>query len=179
MRISLAKLKAIIVYFCTYTNPRFLGKVKLMKLFYFLDFMHVKNYGVPVTHDCYVNLEHGPIPSTIKNLVDNVENDIDNAMLADIIRIKKLEDEKIHRIECLRKFTERDKGYLSENELKILKKISVRFGESNMREIEKIAHEEAPWKETKSLDNIPYTLAAKDSDCLVDEETIKVMLEAE
>ena len=179
MRISLPKLKAIILYFCTYTNPRFLGKVKLMKLFYFLDFMYVKNYGVPVTHDCYVNLEHGPIPSTIKNLVDSVENDIDNAMLADVIKIDRPKNGRIHRIECLRKFNDRDKGYLSENELKILKKICVRFGESNMRDIEKVAHEEAPWKETKSLDNIPYTLAAKDIDCLVDEETIKAMLEVE
>lgn len=179
MRISLQKLKAILTYFCTYTNPRFLGKVKLMKLFYFLDFLYVKNYGVPVTHDCYVNLEHGPIPSTIKNLVDSVENDIDNAMLADTIKINSLEDEKIHRVESLRKFNERDKGYLSENELKTLKKICLRFGESNMRDIERVAHEEAPWKETKSLDNIPYSLAARDKDCLVDEETIRIMSETE
>ncbi len=179
MRISLPKLKAIILYFCAYTNSRFLGKVKLMKLFYFLDFMHVKNHGVPVTYDCYVNLEHGPVPSTIKNLVDTVESDVDNAILADTIQIDKSDGENIHRVKCVRKFTEKDEEYLSENEIKILKKICVRFADSNMVEIEKISHEEAPWKETKALDEIPYTLAAKDSDCLVDEETIRIMLKAE
>ena len=55
MKIPMPKLKAILLYFGTYTDNRFLGKVKLMKLFYFLDFMHVKKYGTPVTYDTYVN----------------------------------------------------------------------------------------------------------------------------
>jgi uncharacterized phage-associated protein len=177
MKISSRKLKAIILYFCENTNPIFLGKVKLMKLFYFLDFLHVKNYGTPVTYDCYVNLEHGPIPSSIKNLVDSVDGDVDNSILADVITIKNSEDLNIHRIFALRKFAENDKKYLSENELEILKRVCLRFGNSNTKDIEDASHREAPWSSTKIFDTIPYHLAAKDGDCLVDEETIKLLTE--
>ena len=175
MKISSIKLKAIILYFCANTNPIFLGKVKLMKLFYFLDFMHVKNYGAPVTYDCYVNLEHGPIPSSVKNLVDSVEDDVDSSILADIITIKGSDNLKMHRIFPLREFTESDGKHLSENELNILKKVCLRFQNSNTKEIEEASHKESPWKETKMFDPIPYTLAAKDKDCLVDEETIRLL----
>lgn len=179
MKISLPKLKAIILYFYTYTDPRFLGKVKLMKLFYFLDFMHVKNYGAPVTYDTYVNLEHGPIPSAIKNLIDSADDDIDNSVLADALKIVRSEGEDIHRVECLRKFTDGDEKCLSENELKILKKVCLRFGESNTKTIEDAAHKEAPWAKTKFLDTIPYALAIEDKDCLVNAETIKLLSEIE
>ena len=81
----------------------------------------------------------------------------------------------IHRIVPLRGFTENDKKYLSDNELDILKKVCLRFGDSNARDIEEAAHKEAPWKETRFLDMIPYTLATKDSDCLVDEKTIELL----
>lgn len=175
MKIPLPKLKAIILYFCTYTNPKFLGKVKLMKLFYFLDFMHVKKYGIPVTYDCYVNLEHGPIPSFVKNLVDSAADDIDNSVLADTITIDRPEGIDMYRITPVKKFTEKDEKYLSENELDILKKVCLRFGDSNTKDIEEASHKEAPWRDTKFLEAIPYTIAAKDSDCLVEEEVIKVL----
>jgi hypothetical protein len=65
MNIPIQKLKAMILFFATFTDPRLLGKKKLMKLFYFADFGHVKRYASPITYDNYVHLEHGPIPSAI------------------------------------------------------------------------------------------------------------------
>ena len=57
--ITLDKIKSIKIYFAKNTNSQYLGKVKLMKLFYFLDFTHVKDYGIPVTYDTYYKLETG------------------------------------------------------------------------------------------------------------------------
>jgi len=93
MKIPLSKLKAMVLYFCGNTDPRFLGKVKLMKLFYFADFIHVKNFGSPITYDNYVRMEHGPIPSVILNLIDAVDGDVDSAELADIIKSANLIEE--------------------------------------------------------------------------------------
>lgn len=176
MRIPLSKLKAILLYFGTYTNTRFLGKVKLMKLFYFLDFMHVKQYGSPVTYDAYIHLEHGPIPSNIKNLVDSLDDDMDNAVLSDTIKIEKLEGQNVHRIMPIRKFNENDTKYFSENELDILQKVCMRFYNANAREIEEESHKESPWSKTELLDEIPYTLAADDSDCKISKEEIELLL---
>jgi len=176
MKISLPKLKAILLYFGNSTDRKFLGKVKLMKLFYFLDFMHVKKYGAPVTYDTYVNLEHGPIPSAIKNLVDTADDDIDSSVLADTISFERLEGENIHRIIPSRKFTESDKKHFSLNELDILKRVCERFGDKNTKYIEDTSHGEAPWQKTKFSNQIPYTLAVDDDDCLVSEEEIETIL---
>lgn len=172
----LPKIKAILLYFYTNTDPKFLGKVKLMKLFYYLDFTHVKTYGSPVTFDTYINLEHGPIPTIIKNLVDTVEDDIDSSELIDTIRIEKSNDRGIHRVIATRSFAENDKKYFSEIELETLEKVCARFGNKTARFIENSSHKEAPWRKTNLADEIPYTLATEDKDCLVDKEIIELSL---
>jgi uncharacterized phage-associated protein len=177
MKMPLPKLKAILLYFANNTDPRFLGKVKLMKLFYFFDFMHVKNYGSPVTFDRYVKMEHGPIPSTILNLVNAVDSDLDSAELSDTIRIEKSDESTIHRILPTRQFSDYDRGYFSETELEILEKVCARFGNKTTKFVEDASHKEAPWRTTQFLDEIPYTLASEDKDCVVDKETITLSIQ--
>ncbi len=177
MNIPVPKLKAILLYFANYTNSRFLGKVKLMKLFYFLDFLHVKKYGAPITYDTYVNLEHGPIPSAIKNLIDTADDDFDNSILADTIKFEKNDSQNIHRVIALRNFSENDKKYFSPTELDILENVCKRFGEKNTKQIEDVSHKEAAWMETNLLETIPYSLATKDKDCLVSKEEIDTLMQ--
>lgn len=176
MNIPIQKLKAIILYFCDNTDQKFLGKVKLMKLFYFLDFVHVKNYASPVTYDRYVKLEHGPIPSTIKNLVDGAE-DVENSVLADIIDIERPDGTMMCKVVPRRSFSESDRKFFSHSELEVLSAVCQRFGKSNTSQIEAASHAEAPWSQTEMFDEIPYTLAALDLDCRVSSEEIKIMLE--
>jgi uncharacterized phage-associated protein len=176
MNIPLAKLKAILLFFGNYTDTKFLGKVKLMKLFYFLDFMHVKKYGTPITYDTYVNLEHGPIPSGIKNLVDTASDDVDDSILADTISFETPQGTRMCRVIPSRKFTEKDEKLFSKSEMEILNVVCQRFKDSNTKTIEQASHDEAPWKETSLLDAIPYTLAAKDPDCIVSFADIELAL---
>ncbi len=177
VKIPIPKLKAILLYFCNYTDTKFLGKVKLMKLFYFLDFMHLKKYGSPVTYDTYIHLEHGPIPTSIKNLVDSATDDVDHSMLADTISIEKPEGTDMCRVIPKRKFTDRDKKYFSETELEILERVCAQFGDKNTKFIEDASHNESPWSKTSLLDKIPYTLAVQDANCLVPEEEISLIEE--
>lgn len=174
MKISQNKLKAILLYFAHHTDQRFLGKVKLLKLFYFLDFTHVKIYGGPVTYDTYVKLEHGPVPSLIKNLVDTLEDDIDTAILADTITIEYLD--RMHRIKPMRNLLDSDLVMFSKQELKTLESVCKRFYSSNAQSIETASHEESPWKDSAMLDVIPYTMAANDLDCQVSREDIDLLI---
>lgn len=176
MQIPLAKLKAVLRYFCENTHPQRLGKVKLMKLFYFLDFTNLKRYGSPVTFDTYVNLEHGPIPSVIKNLVDNVEDDPENAILGDTIRITTPEGMRIKQVSAFKKFSEQDEGMFTPAEMEVMREVSARFFSSTAEEVKLASHEEAPWKMTNHLDNIPYNLAAEDPDCKFKKEEIDLVL---
>lgn len=176
MKIPLIKLKAILLYLANNTDAKFLGKVKLMKLFYFLDFMHVKKYGTPVTYDTYINLEHGPIPSAIKNLIDTADDDLDSSALADTIHFEHPKGTQMSRILPNRKFTEKDRKLFSETELDILQKVCELFGDKNTQYVEKISHKEAPWDKTSFLDKIPYELAAEDPDSDFNREDITLAL---
>lgn len=175
MRIPILKLKAILLYFGTHTDIKFLGKVKLMKLFYFLDFTHLKKYGSPVTYDNYKNLEHGPIPSTILNLVNSAVYDIDNSIMSDTIKFEKPAGTEMCRIIPTRKFTKEDEKYFSATELNVLGEVCERFGNKNTKIIEEASHKEAPWKNTEFLDDINYSLATKDPDCLASKEEIELL----
>lgn len=175
MKIPLVKLKAILLYFCENTDSRFLGKVKLMKLFYFLDFIHVKKYGVPVTWDQYVNLEHGPIPTTIKNIVDSATDDVDNSILSDTISIERPAGTDMRRIKATRLLSVEERSLFSAQELDTLQKVCARFGGRNTKYIEDASHKEAPWAKTKLLQKIPYILAVDDADCSSKKEEIEIM----
>jgi uncharacterized phage-associated protein len=146
-----------------------------MKLFYFLDFTHIKEYGTPVTYDTYVKLEHGPIPSTIKNLIDTVAEDLDISGIADTIHFERPVGTVMDRVLPNRPFLESDKGYFSETELEILEKVCAKFGNKNTKFIEDASHAEAPWKETEYLDEIPYVLATNDPDSKAEKEDIELL----
>lgn len=178
MNLPLPKLKAILLYFCEHTDPQFLGKVKLMKLLYYLDFLHVKRFGVPITYDRYVNLEHGPIPSIIKNIVDELSCDPDKSRVSDILSMSKIDisNGTMYKIEARRKLNQRELDYLSDDELGTLKEVCTRFGAMNTGQIEDASHKEAPWKETLYLDDIPYSLAGKDSDSKFSSKEIEELL---
>ena len=175
MNISLPKLKAILKFFCQNTDPKILGKTKLMKLFYFLDFSHVKKYGVSVTGDTYYRLEHGPIPSVIKNLVDSLETESNWSLLYDTIEILKSDDDPKHIIKCKKNFTTKDEDYFSPIELNTLKEVCARFSQYNAKQIVDMAHQEASWRKTQEMGHIPYALAADDPDSQVSKEDIELM----
>ena len=176
MNIPVQKLKAIILYFCENTDSKFLGKVKLMKLFYFLDFMHVKKFAAPVTYDRYVKLEHGPIPSVIKSLVDDAGEDMERSALADTIDIERPNGTSMYRVLARRKFTEADRKLFSNNEMLVLGQVCSRFGDKNTLYIEDASHKEAGWNKTAMFSEIPYTAAASDPDCEVSAEDIELAL---
>lgn len=175
MTISLPKLKAIIKYFCHNMNPDLLGKTKLMKLFYFLDFIQIKRYGVSITGEIYYHLEFGPIPTTIKNLVDSVSDASETALLSDTIQINCGDGHGMHKIVCLQSFTEKDKEYFSQVELNTMEEVAKRFRDSSTPQIVDASHKEAPWLLTNDLEIIPYQLAAEDPDCVVSKHDIDLL----
>ena len=174
--ITIDKIKAIILYFAENTNNQYLGKVKLMKLFYFLDFIHVKKYGVPVTFDTYYKLDKGPIPTYIKNIVDDACENEENSLLRDSINFETPIGTQMKKTVAKRKFNERDKKLFSKSELVILKKVCERFFETTTNEIIEISHKEAPYMESEITQIIPYELAARDPDSEFTPEEIKLSI---
>jgi uncharacterized phage-associated protein len=149
-------------YFYENTNQSYLGKTKLMKLFYFADFSHLRKYGNPITYDRYFHFERGPVPGTILNLVNSVVDNEESAILADTIYIEKSPSSSMQKIKCHNNFSEEDENYFSENELKTLEEVCKVFSEKDTRYIVAASHNEDSWLKTKLAESIPYSLATSD-----------------
>ncbi|HKX72944.1 MAG TPA: Panacea domain-containing protein [Candidatus Saccharimonadales bacterium] len=175
MKIPLAKLKATLLFFANNTNPTYLGKIKLMKLFYFLDFMHIKKYGIPVTGDTYYHLEKGPIPTVILNLVDQLVVNPEESKLSDSIQIETPAGTRMQRITPTKSLTDDDLKMFSKSELDTLAEVAKRFKDTSTDEIIKASHAEAPWRMTDYLDVIPYALAGNDTDSQYTSEEIELV----
>lgn len=172
MKVSEAKVKRMILYFAQHTDASLLGKTKLMKLFYFSDFRHVKKHLTPITNDTYVNLEHGPVPSAIMNMVGTVENEIDTSFLGDTISIVEKDGSKMKRIAARRPFTQKDAEHFTKSELAVMHEVCEIFRESTGKQIEDASHSEAAWMKTQRGEFIPYTLGTHDPDSLVSKEDV-------
>ncbi|TRZ53788.1 DUF4065 domain-containing protein [bacterium] len=175
MQIPLTKLKATILFLTNNTNLRYGGKTKLMKLFYFSDFLHVKRYATPITGDQYVNLGKGPIPTLIMNMVGDVLSDPENSELSDTITVETDSNSPMQKIIPNRKFTAEDKKLFSPSEMEILEQVVKKFKDTDTNSIVKASHREAPWLSTNFKDLIPYSLAGRDPDSLYTEEDLKII----
>lgn len=68
------KLIQAIIFFAQHTHC--LGKTKLFKLLYFLDFEHFRQVGRPVTGLQYHAWKMGPVPEDLSEEVDEPEPDL-------------------------------------------------------------------------------------------------------
>ena len=64
------KAKAALLYICA--NVPGIDKHKLYKILYFAEQKHLVNYGRPITGDAFIKMEYGPVPSYVKNKVENI-----------------------------------------------------------------------------------------------------------
>tara|TARA_R110002124_G_scaffold50201_1_gene146370 strand:- start:1244 stop:1756 length:513 start_codon:yes stop_codon:yes gene_type:complete len=81
---------------------------KTYKILYFADQKHLLKYGRPIFGDTYVKMEYGPVPSFVKNVVDeNIQG------LEEVVA-------KYHRY-YVKSLAEPNLDYLSESDLECLK----------------------------------------------------------
>ncbi len=79
------KAIAALTYLASQNMPE-LSKGKLCKLLFLADKYHLVRFGRPITGDSYWAVNHGPIPSEIKDRLDALEEGKDR-QLADILQL--------------------------------------------------------------------------------------------
>ena len=147
------KLLNAIVYFAI--NTKYCGKTKLLKLLYFIDFMHFKQTGKSVTGMDYFAWDMGPVP---KDLFEELSGPMKPDMKA---TIKDLPAEVFQKIQPTRKF---DRKYFSNREMKLLNDISFIFKDAKADDMVESTHlKNEPWdvtlKNKGRLQKIDYMLA--------------------
>jgi len=69
VKINPIKYKNIILFFANKIKNGTLGKLKVMKLLYFLDFDFYEKYGKSVSGDEYLRFDNGPIPRMAEKIL--------------------------------------------------------------------------------------------------------------
>lgn len=166
------KLRNAIIYFSK--NTKYCGVTKLMKLLYFLDFIHFRQSGKPVTGRDYFAWKMGPVPIDVYKEITG--SDDKGLGLSKIVAL-------IPKGDLLKQVTPKvgvkfDKEVFSERELRILQNIAEIFRDSLANEMIEVTHlKNHPWEVTKSrkgyLKRIDYELALDGSEDQLDPEIVK------
>ena len=151
-RINEKKYHNIILFFANRIKNGTLGKLKMMKLLYFLDFDFFEKYGKSVTSDKYLRWEKGPVPRKAEQIIKQM-NGVD-------IKISRRKvgngyNDQQH-IKALKIF---DLNLFSKEELIMMDEIADKWEKFSGAEMKNASHGEAPWIATKPNEIIDYNLA--------------------
>ena len=143
------KSAQLIAYIASKTD---VGKTKLMKLLYFIDFSAYTKLGRSVTNDTYLNKRWGPVPS---HIFHNLESLIGgHASMTLERRGGENPYEKYLPVE--------GRGTLhgfAEEEIAIIDEVLSLYGDKTRGQLVNATHEEIPWLATTEGEPIPYFLA--------------------
>ncbi len=153
------KLLNAITFFAN--NLEKVGKIKLFKLLYFLDFEHYKLTGRNVTGLDYYAWKMGPVPLELFNEIESPEPD-----MAEVLRYKEIPVRNgkatMLNIETKKDF---DPSFFSKRELKIMQALADQYKTALADDMVEATHlESLPWHKVYNIDNnkhalIPYELA--------------------
>lgn len=153
MPISKEKYKQAILYICKSLGKEVRGKKKLAKLLYYLDFDFFEKTQHYFIGEKYKALPMGPFPEKLE------------AVVAEMVKEKKLavqpvtEHEGYVPTEVYRSLAEPNIAVFSDEEKKMLNRVLHKYGQLNGKQLEDLAHAEAPYIGTKATEEISYELA--------------------
>lgn len=140
-RLNEDKYRNAILYFAEHISASELGKVKLMKLLYYLDFDHLEQYGHVVTGDSYRAKQMGPVPVN----ADTVIADMEAGGWLDVRYI----DLGLNNPKCeyvpLRSY---DPAVFTATEMDVLASVTQRWSHHSTNGIILASHGEPPWRRT-------------------------------
>lgn len=151
------KLIGAIIFFADHT--RFLGKTKLCKLLYFLDFEHFKETGRSVTGLDYYAWKMGPVPVGLYEEVEMPEPD-----LAEKVQFIEIAT-RLGPMLTVKPLIQFDPTQFSKRELRIMESLAKEYCDTQAEDIvEATQLENQPWHEVYDVEGkrqhrIPYELA--------------------
>lgn len=151
-KINEKKYKNVVLFFAKKVQNGTLGKLKMMKLLYFLDFDFFEKYGKSVTGDSYLRFEHGPVPQNAEKILKMMN---DKEIKITKIKVADGYNDKQH-IEAIKDF---DMNVFSKEELMMLEEVADKWEKFTGSEMKTASHGEAPWIATEPNGIIDYNLA--------------------
>lgn len=142
------KATALVLHFSK--NAFSVGRKKLAKLLYFIDFTSIELFGNSLTEYEYKKYTYGPIPVNFYSALKTMESDKS---------IKCHEQKGMLLPALIEPLSEPNYSLFSPKEMELIESITEKFKHSTAGELEKIAQSEAPYNMVEFDEVIPDHLA--------------------
>lgn len=143
------KLEALVVHFAKNT-PLHLGKKKLAKLMYFVDFTAYELQKKSVTGETYKKYHYGPMPVRFYDILSDMQK-------RGLIECDGQKKEYVPA--SVKAKVEPDYSGFSPQEMDIITTITEKYRLATAKELESQAQSEPPYKMVEFNEKIPYHLA--------------------
>lgn len=151
-KINEKKYKSVVLFFANKVQNGTLGKLKLMKLLYFLDFDFFEKYGKSITGDEYLRFDNGPVPRMAEKILKEMEGKEIKITRKKVA--KGYKDQQL--VEPLKQV---NVELFSPEEVLMMEEIADKWERFSGSEMKNASHGEAPWIATKKDGIIDYNLA--------------------
>lgn len=151
-KINEKKYKNLILFFAGKIKNGTLGKLKIMKLLYFLDFDFFEKHGKSISGDEYLRFDNGPVPRMAEKILKEMNG---KDIKITKIKISTGYNDQQH-IDALKDF---DIDLFSKEELLMMEETANKWEKFSGGEMKTASHGEAPWIATKPNNVIDYNLA--------------------
>lgn len=153
------KLEEAVLFFAKRVKK--LGKTKLFKLLYFLDFEHYRDTGRSVTGMDYFAWKMGPVPVA---LYEEIKHSLAWESKVAFVETKTYHGHRMLTVQAIGDF---DPSHFSKRELRIMEALATEYEDATAEEMVEATHlENLPWdqvynKENNKQHQIPYELALR------------------
>lgn len=131
------------------------GKKKLAKLLYFVDFDFYELCEKSIAGDTYYARDLGPLGATLQQqLQEMVQENLINEKKETTSYHSDLEPTIVYTASATP-----DTSVLSEEEVKMIKRVVKKYGQLTGKQLEDLSHNEAPYIGTERHQQIPYELS--------------------
>jgi uncharacterized phage-associated protein len=114
-----------------------LDQMKIAKLVFLADRVHLLRYGRPITGDRYVCMEHGPVPSVTRDLVNaRIADDLDAETMHEYFDVRRTRQYP----ELVAK-READLEVFSDSDIEVLKEVAEKYGKRTAWQLRDLAHD--------------------------------------
>ena len=143
------KFKAVLLYIISRCeNKPNVGKTLICKLLYFSDFNHYEIYEKAITDETYLKYEHGPFPSHINEILDE--------MIDDNIIEWKSETYAGYSQDHYYLKEAPDLSLLNTAELRVINDVIDKIGGWTARKASRYSHKDLPWKIAEDNEVLDY-----------------------
>ena len=149
MRENDTKIENLVAHFAQ-KEVLLLGKKKLAKLLYFVDFTNFELHGKSVTGMMYKKMQYGPMPATFYKHLDRLQQ-------KKVIDIGK--PSIVSAREQITALKHPDYSVFTTEEMAVINQVTGKFKNDTATMVEAAAKQEPPYKMVKANEEIPYHLA--------------------